>query len=154
MKYGSYMVWPVRCESQDHAKASIAERFVADKNTVYDQLTGLEWAKMDALSSDTLNWMGALDFVRSMNVASVHGHADWRLPNVRELESLIDVQQHTPALSDGHAFSQIPQGCWSSTTSIYEPRYAWVVYMQDGAVGVGYKKYADFHVWAVRSGIT
>jgi hypothetical protein len=154
MKYGSYMVWPVRCELRDYAAASIAERFVADKDMVYDQHTGLEWAKMDALSSDTLNWTGALDFVRSMNAASVHGHADWRLPNVRELESLIDVQQHTPALSDGHAFSQIPQGCWSSTTSIYEPRYAWVVYMQDGAVGVGYKKHANFHVLVVRSGIT
>lgn len=154
MKYGSYMVWPVRCHLQDHATASAAERYVVDKDMVYDQLTGLEWAKMDALSSDTLNWTGALEFIRSMNATSVHGHTDWRLPNVRELESLIDIRRHTPALSDGHPFGQIPQGCWSSTTSVYEPRYAWVVYMQDGAVGVGYKKYADFHVWVVRSGIT
>jgi hypothetical protein len=154
MKYGSYMVWPVRCELQDHANASIAERFVADKDMVYDRLTGLRWAKMDALSSDTLNWTDALDSIRSMNAAGFHGHADWRLPNVRELESLIDVRRHTPALTDGHPFGQIPQGCWSSTTSVYEPRYAWVVYMQDGAVGVGYKKHANFHVWVVRSGIT
>ena len=32
MKYGSYMVWPVRCELQYHATASIAKRFEADKD--------------------------------------------------------------------------------------------------------------------------
>ena len=169
MKYGSYMVLPVCCHPNDHApvsaggrrpdatsksRCSHAGRFVIDDGTVYDRLTSLGWAKMDALPSNTLNWAGALDFIRSMNAASVYGHADWRLPNVRELESLIDLQRNTPALSDDHPLGQIPEGCWSSTTSVYEPRYAWVVYMQDGAVGVGYKKYADFHVWAVRSGIT
>jgi len=153
MKYGSYMVWPVCCHSPDPTTASTAQRYEVDKDTVYDQRTGLGWAKMDALAWDPLSWTDALDFIRRMNAGSAHGHADWRLPNVRELESLIDVRRHTPALSGGHPFSQIPQGCWSSTTSVYEPRYAWVVYLQDGAVGVGYKKSAEFHVWAVRGGI-
>jgi len=161
MKHGSYMVWPVcRCV-KDGVPLSDApsksrrhgSRYVIDNGTVYDQSSGLGWAKMDARSSDPLNWTGALDFIRRMNAASVHGHTDWRLPNVRELESLIDVRRHTPALSGGHPCGRIPQGCWSSTTSVYEPRYAWVVYMQDGAVGVGYKKSADFHAWAVRGGI-
>jgi hypothetical protein len=153
MKHGSYMVWPVCCDWPVPPTASAAQRYEVDKDTVYDQHTGLGWAKMEALSCDPLNWTDALDFIRSMNAVSVHDHADWRLPNVRELESLIDVRRHTPALSDGHPFGPIPQGCWSSTTSVYEPRYAWVFYMQDGAVGVGYKKSADFHVWAVRGGI-
>ncbi len=169
MKYGSYMVWPVRCHLNDQAPPSAAGhrrdaaigtcceqsgRYMTDDGTVYDRRTGLGWAKMDALSSDPLSWTAALDFIRSMNADDVHGHADWRLPNVRELESLIDVRRHSPALSDGHPFGPVPEGCWSSTTSVYEPRYAWVVYMQDGAVGVGYKKNADFHVWAVRSEMT
>jgi hypothetical protein len=153
MKYGSYMVWPVRCHVKECAAASNADRYVAKNDMVYDRLTGLGWAKMDTPSSGPLNWADALDFIHNMNAASGNGHTDWRLPNVRELESLIDLKRHTPALSDGHPFGQIPQGCWSSTTSVYEPRYAWVVYMQDGAVGVGYKKNVDFHVWAVRGGI-
>ncbi len=162
MKYGSYMVWPVCSRFEDHVPLSDAPsksrrrhdgRYVTESGTVYDQHSGLGWAAMDALSSDPLNWTGALDFIRGMNAARVHGHADWRLPNVRELESLIDLRHHTPALPAGHPFGQIPQGCWSSTTSVYEPRYAWVVYLQDGAVGVGYKKSAEFHGWAVRGGI-
>lgn len=33
---------------------------------------------------------------------------------------------------------------WSSTTSMYESRYAWVLYMRDGAVGVGFKPLSEF----------
>lgn len=168
MKYGSYMVWPVRPDSNartsvssaGHRSDAVSESrwdsigdYVIDKGTVYDRRTGLGWAKMDALCSAALSWPAAMDFIRSMNAAKVHGHADWRLPNIRELESLIDVRRHTPALSGGHPFGRVPEGCWSSTTSIYEPRYAWVLYMQDGAVGVGFKKSAEFHVLAVRGGI-
>jgi len=168
MKYGSYMVWPVRRGSSAPATVSAADRradadsesccdptgdYVVDNGTVYDRRTGLGWAKMAALCSAPLSWPASLDFIRRMNAAKAHGHADWRLPNVRELESLIDVRRHGPALSDGHSFGQVPDGCWSSTTSVYEPRYAWVVYMQDGAVGVGFKKNAEFHVWAVRGGV-
>ncbi|MGD9299938.1 MAG: DUF1566 domain-containing protein [Desulfobacterales bacterium] len=153
MKYGSYMVWPVRRHLKDQPTASTAEHYGVDEDMVYDRFTGLGWAKMEALPTGPLTWTAALDFIRDMNAANMHGYFDWRLPNVRELESLIDVRRHTPALSEGYPFGQIPDGYWSSTTSVYEPRYAWVIYMQDGAVGVGYKKNADFHVWAVRGGI-
>jgi len=153
MKHGSYMVWPVRGGLTAHAPALTAGRYEMDKGAAYDRLTGLGWAKINALPRGPLSWQAALDFVGSMNATQVSGYTDWRLPNVRELESLIDVGRHTPALSDGHPFGQVPLGCWSSTTSVYEPRYAWVVYLQDGAVGVGFKKQADFHVWAVRGGV-
>lgn len=96
--------------------------------------------------------MAALDYIRRMNASEVSNYSDWRLPNIRELDSLIDIQRHTPALSNGHPFGRVAEGYWSSTTSTYEPRYAWVIYMQDGAVGVGYKKQSEFHVWAVRGG--
>lgn len=39
---------------------------------------------------------------------------------------------------------------WSSTTSLYEPDWAWALYLDKGAVGVGQKTQAIFHVWIVR----
>jgi hypothetical protein len=85
-----------------------------------------------------------------MNRRRWGGFADWRLPGVRELESLVDEKAHSPALPAGHPFSDPPQGCWTSTTSIYEASYAWVVYFREGAVGVGFKRKADFGLWPVR----
>ena len=171
MKYGSYMVWPVRCHFNHNQPISAGgslpcfplsdryrhtDRFVPENGTVYDRLTGLEWALMDGQPSGPVNWTTALDHIRKMNAARFQGHTDWHLPNIRQLESIIDLQRHTPALSEAFYFDRISEihGCWSSTTSVYEPRYAWVVYLQDGAVGVGFKKQAEFHACAVRKKFT
>ena len=75
----------------------------------------------------------------------------WRLPNINELESLVDCGTHSLALPDGHPFNEVGDVYWSSTTSLYEPDWAWALYLDKGAVGVGQKTYARFRVWAVRS---
>jgi hypothetical protein len=70
---------------------------------------------------------------------------------VRELESLVDVERHSPALAGAGLFQTLPEGCWTSTTSVYEPAYAWVIYLREGAVGVGFKPKAEFALWPVRT---
>ena len=89
--------------------------------------------------------------LRKANRRRSAGFDDWRLPNIRERESLVEIKSHSPALPQGHPFHSIQEGYWSSTTSAYEPRYAWVLYLRYGAVGVGFKSKPDFFVWAVRS---
>jgi hypothetical protein len=59
---------------------------------------------------------------------------DWRLPNVKELESLIDFGWHSPALPVGHPFSVVQSYYWSSTTDISRPDNAWSVNLDDGFV--------------------
>ncbi len=54
------------------------------------------------------------------------------------------------ALPAGADFEALRPAYWSSTTSLFEPDWAWVLYLDAGAVGVGQKKGAHFHVWAVR----
>ena len=66
-----------------------------------------------------------------------------------ELESLVDCSAHDPALPDAYPFRDVREGYWSSTTSMFEPDWAWALYLNKGAVGVGQKKGAHFHVWAV-----
>lgn len=78
------------------------------------------------------------------------GHLDWRMPNIRELESLVDLCADSPALAPDHPFGNVREVYWSSTTSVYEPRYAWALYTRDGMVGVGFKPDAVFHLWPVR----
>jgi hypothetical protein len=149
MKHGSYMVWPV---AADHGQPDAADRFAADDCCVYDSRTGRTWSRDADRPGGRLSWQDALSAVQSLNAEKPVGERDWRLPNIRELESLVDLESHSPALPAGHPFVNVRDAYWSSTTSVYEPRYAWTVYSQDGIVGVGFKPQADFYVWPVRSG--
>lgn len=125
-------------------------RFIENTNSIYDNATDLTWFKSGNFSNDVLNWPLAFEFVEKMNKELKYGHNDWRLPTIVELESLTDMNNHSPALSIDHRFIDVQEFYWSSTTSMYDTQYAWVLYMQDGAVGVGYKQLCEFYLWPVR----
>jgi len=59
-----------------------------DDGTVTDSATGLTWSQDD--SATGLNWEDALAWVQQMNDQNYLGHDDWRLPNAKELQSLVD----------------------------------------------------------------
>lgn len=126
-------------------------RFKEDAYWVKDNATGLTWLKDANFNHDMLDWHGALNSVEKMNRESAYGHNDWRLPNILELESLTDMSRHSPALPVANPFIKVHDFYWSSTTSMYEPRYAWTLYMRDGAVGVGFKPLSEFYLWPVRN---
>jgi hypothetical protein len=56
--------------------------------TITDSATGLMWAQDD--SANGLNWEEALAWVVQMNAANYLGNNDWRLPNAKELQSIVD----------------------------------------------------------------
>jgi hypothetical protein len=147
-KHGAYMLWPVAGPQQNEGPQS--NRFIVENTTVLDRLTDRMWlASFDEMERP-LKWEKALATIDALNTQKAGGCADWRLPNIRELESLVDLNRHSPALPADQPFAHIAEGYWSSTTSNYEKRYAWVLYPRDGAVGVGYKSLPEFCVWAVR----
>ncbi|MCP4118240.1 MAG: DUF1566 domain-containing protein [Desulfobacteraceae bacterium] len=56
--------------------------------TVTDHGTGLMWSGDD--SGAGLNWGEALAWVEQKNIENYLGYSDWRLPNVKELQSIVD----------------------------------------------------------------
>jgi hypothetical protein len=124
-------------------KAWPQPRFEISGSTVIDHLTGLRWQKTADLVGKKVSWSDALAAVNELN-------STWRLPNINELESLVDCSSHSPALSRKHPFKKVRDAYWSSTTSMFEPDWAWALYLKKGAIGVGQKKGIHFHVWAVR----
>ena len=56
--------------------------------TITDQATGLCWAQAD--SGAGMDWPAALAYAQRQNAAHYLGHDDWRLPNAKELQSLVD----------------------------------------------------------------
>lgn len=125
-------------------------RFIRQQNVVLDRLTGLGWMRCTSVTPGPVNWSEALVAVAELNDNDANPVVPrWRLPNINELESLVDCAMHTPALPSGHPFDKVQAGYWSSTTSAFEPDWAWALYLDKGAVGVGQKRDRHFYVWAV-----
>ncbi len=138
-------------------------RFVKGQDgTVVDRLTGLIWLA-DANCYGLANWLTAIQDVASLGAgtcglsdSSIPG--DWRLPNIRELQSLITFRYHTPPLSnsagdgkweEGDPFSGVASGrYWSSTSAGYYG-YVQLIDPQEGRTEAGPQNDV-FHVWAVR----
>ena len=125
-------------------------RFTVKGDVVEDGLTGLVWSKLAQPAEFGLSWPEAFEFVAAMNREARFGFADWRLPNRRELYSLIDHAEREPALPGGHPFERVWAGkCWTSTTSARDHAYAWWVQFSGGRMFFG-RKADDAVVWPVR----
>lgn len=78
---------------------------------------------------------------------------DWRLPNIKELHSLIDFRHTDPALPTGHPFSGVSSAFyWSSTTDASDQGFVWIVHLNYGFIS-GLEKDASRPMWPVRGGI-
>ncbi|KJU86983.1 protein containing DUF1566 [Candidatus Magnetobacterium bavaricum] len=128
-------------------------RFTDNTNTVIDNLTGLVWTKDANLPGIYKTWQQALDYVASMNSgASTYGHTDWRLPNGKELFSLLNHATYGPPLPSSHPFTNVQShNYWSSTTVASGTSGAWFVSMDDGVYDATGKSNLSY-VWPVRSG--
>jgi len=122
-------------------------RFDVTQEVVTDRLTELCWFRVADLDG-AVKWQEALTAINRFN-DKPDSTGYWRLPNINELESLVDCGNHSPALPAGHPFKSLHDVYWSSTTSLYEPDWAWALYLNKGAVGVGQKDHAKFHVLIV-----
>ncbi len=125
-------------------------RFRQSPEGVLDRLTGLVWFPRGDLAQGPVTWEEALEMVRRLNARSPGDRRPWRLPNINELESLVDASRHSPALPQGHPFEGVQEVYWSSTTSFFETDWAWALYLRKGACGVGFKANREFFVWPVR----
>jgi Protein of unknown function (DUF1566) len=119
--------------------------------TVTDTETGLMWDRCAlGLSGTTCatgapgdyTWGLALAEVSARNAASHLGFNDWRLPSLKELESLVDITRAPIVIDtiDNTAFPNTPaSGFWSSTTFSPVPASAWFVSFSDGGTGTSGK---------------
>lgn len=96
--------------------------------TVTDAVTGLMWQHGETGST---SWYSALS---SCSTLSFGGYSDWRLPNIKELESLTDDGRYDPAIDTKHFPDSNGSSCWSSTSYADYPGFAWYVSMGSGGV--------------------
>jgi hypothetical protein len=144
--------------------------------TITDHNTGLMWEKKSLDGDTTTNIHHRDKMYTWANAFAVHiaglnagggfaGHTDWRLPNVKELQSIVNHENVNPSVS-----SAFNAGCvasctvltcsctapfafyWSSSTSAGSPANAWGVHFSPFNV-VMFGKSNDAFVRAVRGGL-
>jgi len=158
--------------------------------TITDNNTGLMWEKKDqkdggihnmndtytwGMTSEpyTMNGTMVTEFLAGLNRAPCFaGHCDWRIPNVKELQSIVDYEIPYPGPTVNAAFNtNCVAGCtvngsggpmcsctgsdfyWSCTTYRVNPSYAWVVGFGNGFVYTRGNKSDSDYVRAVRGGL-
>lgn len=157
--------------------------------TITDNVTGLMWEKKDDSGGihdqdNRYTWSGAsfgtsnimdgtisTEFLAALNAgAGFAGHRDWRIPNYKELMSILNLEMAPPSRIVDAAFHQAAtcSGCvdvtaatcsctafdlyWAATTYAPYPSRAWLVSFDSGYV-IATEKDFDVSVRAVRGGL-
>ena len=155
--------------------------------TITDDNTGLMWEKKDDSGGIhdrhnrykwgrngqpySMNGSMVTEFLATLNTPPCFaGYCDWRIPNVRELHTLVDFEIPAPGPVVNAAFHN-QAGCagctdvtlascsctaasryWSSTTVRYHNSWAWYFHFNGGGIGY-HDKFASMAVRAVRGGL-
>jgi hypothetical protein len=115
-------------------------------NIVTDSVTKLQW--QDDTTGSTMTWRAAIDHCEGLTLDS---HTDWRLPNLRELTSIVDDTNSVPSI-DTTAFEHTASNYyWSSTTYAGHTSDAWNVLFGSGGQYY-YGKSSSLYVRCVRAG--
>jgi len=133
--------------------------------TVTDNLTGLIWLR-NVSCAGLRTWSGALTFANSLydgwtgdpgggdcGLSDGSQPGQWRLSNVKELQSLIDFGNYLPAFPLGHPFAGLQAAYYWSSTSVrvFPSTHAFYVSLVEG--GVYYDdKSISYYLWPVRGG--
>ena len=134
----------VRCVSGD----TYGENQLVDNGdgTITDEATGMMWSQAD--SGEGMDWEAALAYAQIQNDANYLGYSDWRLPNVKELQSIVDYDYAPdaadsaydgPAIDPMFSVSEITNEAgnadypyyWTSTSARFQSGgdfyYAWYI---------------------------
>jgi hypothetical protein len=136
--------------------------------TITDHVSGLVWLK-NAGCFNPGTWATALTAANQLangacGLSDGSTAGQWRMPNINELESLVDVSRSNPAITSGHPFINInvTTAYWSSTTYTALISNAMAIRMGDGRWINGIdsadgsynnvKAFTNNALWAVKSG--
>jgi hypothetical protein len=172
---GAGQAIPCAGSGQDGAVQSGEPRGYVDNGdgTITDTTTGLVWEKLSDDTSihdkdNTYTWANAFAYkIAILNQERFAGHDDWRVPNVTELQSLVNYGAVGPAV-DAAFNTNCVQWCtvlncsctlggntsyfWSSTVFQPYPNYAMAIFFYTGVVDRTTAPTQSFHVRAVRGG--
>lgn len=122
----------------------IFTQFTEADSIILDHLTGLEWQRF--VIPDSMTWEDALVFAEQLEL---QGKSDWRLPNIKELESLNDETRSQPSVNFNYFEGFSTNKYWASTSLPNQTTQAWFMDTRFGVVSHEVKT-TQSHVLCVR----
>ena len=118
---------------------------VHDDGTVTDRRTGLMWKQCaeglsgkecSSGSAESMDWDTAIEWAKRKSYA---GYSDWRLPNVKELNSIVDNSRFVPSINVTIFPNTPPDWFWSSSLNNSNKNLAWFVGFSLGSENYDYR---------------
>ena len=126
--------------------------------TITDNRTGLMWKKCSegqnndstcSGTAGTYTWANAITQCEGLTAPG--GYTDWRLPNMKELFSIIKYEGTAPFIDQTNFPATVNSTYWTSTTYVPSTTYAMIVTFSNGYVNGNFKTVNDY-VRCVRAG--
>jgi len=128
--------------SRKYNKIDINGNIVDDSSDnwsiIYDKVTGLFWeikTKDDSIHNmnKTYSWYNMnKDFISILNNTAFGGFSDWRIPNAKELHTIINLNNNNPSIDQNYFPNCSSAYFWSSNEKIDNMAHAWSVNFNDG----------------------
>jgi len=116
-------------------------------NIVTDSITKLQW--QDDTIGTKMKWTEAIEYCENLTLGT---HSDWRLPNLKELTSIVDDSRVSPSIDTSIFENTTTSGTyWSSTTYAIKNEYALGTNFLNGK-HIHKSKTISYYVRCVRAG--
>jgi len=95
-----------------------------------DNTSKLTWQNDKPVQSTKKTWYEASNYCEKLNLET---YKDWRLPTIKELQTLVDISKKSPAIHEGFDFT-VADYYWSATKKYKDPYNAWLIHFEYGIV--------------------
>lgn len=113
----------------------VPDKSIFKDGTVTDRRTGLMWQKEGSRWAQPIR--PAQGYVKKLNKKKFAGYADWRMPTIEELASLL-AQNKISGLHIDAVFGKKQKRCWSSdrpkNVSMVNRQEAWIIDFRNGLI--------------------
>lgn len=123
-----------------------ASNFVKSQNVVIDIQRNLMWQDNIEVTQNLTTFSEAKNYCKGL---MINNFTDWRLPSIKELQSIVDIKKSNPAINDQFKFCE-PTSYWSNSQDLTNKNHAWYVGFKAGATYKDSKDY-DCYVRCIRT---
>lgn len=104
----------------------------------FDSGTSLMWQDNRDVKKSEYTLEQAREYCAKLTLGE---YSDFRVPTLRELQTIVDYRNHNPAMLNGFKYS-VSDDFWSSTPYVYSPGSFWVVDFKKGSSEIRSERYS------------